>query len=71
MRFVTVYSSESNGINPAYLICARTLGQQLAMRGIALVFDGGATGLTGALADAVIESGGDAIGVVSEKRRPS
>lgn len=38
----------------------------MARRGLTLIFGGGVTGLMGALADAVLEAGGQAIGVIPE-----
>jgi len=40
------------------------LGATLAEEGITLVYGGGRVGLMGVLADAVLEKGGDAIGVI-------
>lgn len=40
------------------------LGQEMVRRGIGLVFGGGAVGLMGVIADAVLTSGGHAIGVI-------
>lgn len=47
-----------------YADTARQLGQELAQRGISLVFGGGAVGLMGVVADAVLAAGGHAIGVI-------
>jgi uncharacterized protein (TIGR00730 family) len=40
------------------------LGRELVRRGIGLVFGGGAVGLMGVIADAVLAAGGHAIGVI-------
>jgi uncharacterized protein (TIGR00730 family) len=40
------------------------LGREMARRGIGLVFGGGGVGLMGVIADAVLEAGGHAIGVI-------
>jgi hypothetical protein len=45
---------------------ARAMGAALARRGIGLVYGGGSIGLMGVLADAVLEAGGSAIGVIPE-----
>jgi uncharacterized protein (TIGR00730 family) len=47
-----------------YRDAARSLGALLARRKIGLVYGGGRVGLMGALADAVLEAGGEAIGVI-------
>ena len=43
---------------------ARDLGLTLAQQGIGLVYGGGKVGVMGMVADAVLESGGEAIGVL-------
>jgi len=48
------------------LLAARELGSALAARGIRLVYGGAGVGLMGALADAVLEAGGDVVGVIPE-----
>jgi uncharacterized protein (TIGR00730 family) len=40
------------------------MGQTLAERGIRLIFGGGKTGLMGAVANGVLEAGGEVIGVI-------
>ena len=47
-----------------YREAARAVGGLLARRRIGLVYGGGHVGLMGALADSVLESGGEAIGVI-------
>lgn len=46
------------------MAAARTLGALLADTGIGLVYGGASKGLMGAVADGVIDHGGDAIGVI-------
>jgi len=43
---------------------ARTLGHELAARGLGLVYGGASVGVMGVVADAVLEKGGEAIGVI-------
>jgi uncharacterized protein (TIGR00730 family) len=64
MKRVCVFCGSSVGARPAYAAAARLLGELLAKRGIALVFGGGRIGLMGIIADAVLASGGEAIGVI-------
>ena len=59
-----VFCGSSPGLRPAYFESARTVGRLLAERRIGLVFGGGRVGLMGALADAALEAGGEAIGVI-------
>lgn len=64
IRRVCVFCGSSAGTNPAYRRAAVALGQSLVRRGLGLVFGGGHVGLMGALADAVIAEGGQAVGVI-------
>lgn len=61
-----VFCGSSNGHEPEYLAATRSLGHALAAREVALVYGGAAVGLMGALADAVLEHGGDVIGVIPQ-----
>ena len=47
-----------------YREAALEVGRGLARRGIGLVYGGASVGLMGALADAALEAGGEAIGVI-------
>ncbi len=47
-----------------YREAALEVGRELARRGIGLVYGGASVGLMGALADAALEAGGEAIGVI-------
>ena len=59
-----VYCASSIRVDQAYKDAAVSLGGILAARGITLVFGGGRVGLMGLIADAVMEAGGTAIGVI-------
>ena len=59
-----VFAGSSPGANPNYLRQAQKLGALLAKRKIGLVYGGASVGLMGALADAVLEGGGEVIGVI-------
>ncbi|HMB61138.1 MAG TPA: TIGR00730 family Rossman fold protein [Xanthomonadales bacterium] len=61
---ICVYCGSSLGASPAYHEAARQLGEELARRDIGLVYGGASVGLMGAVADAVLESGGRAVGVI-------
>jgi uncharacterized protein (TIGR00730 family) len=61
---VCVYCGSADHLHPVYLDGARAMGQQLAANGIRLIYGAGKTGLMGALADGVLEGGGEVIGVV-------
>jgi len=61
-----VYCGSNLGTDPAYAQAATSLGRTLAEQGIRLVYGGGHVGLMGAVADAVIQHGGEAHGVITE-----
>lgn len=63
---MAVYCGARLGQDPVYADAARALGARLACRGLGLVYGGGRVGLMGVLADAVLEAGGEAIGVIPE-----
>lgn len=64
MKRLAVYCGSSPGTDPAFVESARRTGEEMAQRGIALVYGGGRLGLMGIVADAVLENGGEAHGVI-------
>lgn len=64
MKRICVFCGSSMGASPAFAEGARALGTALAEAGITLVYGGGGVGLMGVLADAVLEAGGEVIGVI-------
>lgn len=64
VRNVCVYCGSGLGSDPRYEAAARKLGQAIAKAGIGLVYGGGATGLMGATASAVLENGGRVTGII-------
>jgi uncharacterized protein (TIGR00730 family) len=64
MKSVCVFCGSSDNVSPDYLTAARQMGRVLAKRRLRLVFGGGKTGLMGAVADGVLESGGEVVGVI-------
>jgi len=64
MKRLCVFCGSSVGNNPAYIEAAQALGGLLAARGIGLVYGGGKVGLMGVIADAVMQRGGEVIGVI-------
>jgi uncharacterized protein (TIGR00730 family) len=66
IRSICVYCGSGPGNNPAFVQAARKFGQILARNGIRLVYGGGSIGLMGALADSVIEHGGQVTGIIPE-----
>jgi hypothetical protein len=69
-----VYCGSSPGTDPAFVATAQSFGKILAENGVHLVYGGGSVGLMGALANAVLDHGGAATGIIPEfltkKERP-
>ena len=66
LRRVCVFCGSKHGVRPEYTEAARAMGGALAASGIDLVYGGGRVGLMGEVADAVLEAGGEVIGVIPE-----
>jgi uncharacterized protein (TIGR00730 family) len=64
IQSVCIYCGSSDKIPQAYLQAAREMGQTLASRRMQLVYGAGCTGIMGTLADAVLEAGGEVVGVI-------
>jgi uncharacterized protein (TIGR00730 family) len=64
IKRICVFCGSHSGAREVYGEQARALGRAMAGRGIGLVYGGGGIGMMGAVADAVIESGGEVIGVI-------
>ena len=64
MKRMCVFCGSSPGLMPEYSQAARRLGSILAQRQVGLVYGGGNVGMMGQLAKAVIEQGGEVIGVI-------
>ncbi len=64
LKSICVYCGSADGIRPDYLAAARQMGAILARNGITLIYGGGRTGLMGAVADGVLENGGQVTGVI-------
>ncbi len=60
---ICVYCGSADGVRDEYYQSATQMGQELAREGIRLVYGAGRTGLMGALADGVLQGGGEVIGV--------
>lgn len=64
IKKICVYCGSSPGKNPAYALAAKALAKALCERNIGLVYGGAAVGVMGTIANAVLEAGGEAIGVI-------
>jgi uncharacterized protein (TIGR00730 family) len=65
VQSVCVYLSSSPG-RPVDVAAITALGQELAARGLTLVYGGARRGLMGVLADATLAAGGRVIGVIPQ-----
>jgi uncharacterized protein (TIGR00730 family) len=61
---ICVFCGSNAGADPAYLDSARTVGRELAQRGIRIVYGGGKVGMMGAVADAARDAGGEVVGII-------
>lgn len=66
MKRICVFCGSNPGNNPVYLEVARQLGKALVERKWGLVYGGGKVGIMGAIADVVLEEGGEVIGVIPQ-----
>jgi len=66
VKRVCVYCGSGKGDCSDYTDFARILGKTLADEAIGVVYGGGKTGMMGALAQAVLQSGGQVIGVIPQ-----
>jgi uncharacterized protein (TIGR00730 family) len=61
---IAVFCGSKNGEDPVYMQHARELGMGLAEAGISIIYGGGNKGLMGALANGLLEAGGQITGVI-------
>ena len=66
MQRICIFCGSQVGTNGLYRQAAIALGQLLVRHGYGLVYGGGHVGLMGVIADAVLASGGEVIGVIPE-----
>ncbi|MED3652519.1 TIGR00730 family Rossman fold protein [Heyndrickxia sporothermodurans] len=64
MKKIAVFCGSSNGASNTYIDSAKKLGKELAKRNISLVYGGASVGVMGAVADAVLDEGGQVIGIM-------
>ena len=64
MKSICIFCGSSDSVHADYIEGARLMGRTLAERGIRLIYGGGKTGLMGVVADAVLEAGGEVVGVI-------
>lgn len=66
MKSVCVFCGSRSGAHPAYAEVARAMGEEIARRGLTLVYGGGHVGLMGHVADAALSAGGDVVGIIPQ-----
>lgn len=64
MKNICVFLGSRQGLDKRFQQAARDLAKELVKNNFRLVYGGGRVGLMGVLADAVLEAGGEAIGVI-------
>ena len=64
MKRLCVFSGSSPGARKGYAVAADRFGRLLARSGLGLVYGGASIGLMGTVADAVLDEGGEVIGVI-------
>ena len=66
MKKLCVFCGSSEGKSPKYIANAKELGKEMASKKIGLVYGGASIGVMGAVADSVLENGGEAYGIIPE-----
>ncbi len=66
MKRICVYCGSSPGFDPVFMAMAKQLGELLVENNLELVYGGAGVGLMGQVADAVVDAGGVAIGVIPQ-----
>jgi hypothetical protein len=61
---LTCFTGSTPGNDPKWVDLARTVGSELAGRGIGVIYGAGGGGLMGALAQGALDAGGEVIGVI-------
>lgn len=64
IQSVAVFCGSKSGINSSFLEQTKQLGSFLVKEKIKLIYGGGSVGLMGAVANAVMENGGEVIGII-------
>ncbi|MBN8601045.1 MAG: TIGR00730 family Rossman fold protein [Planctomycetes bacterium] len=64
MKSICVFCGSRLGSKPIYRETAKSVGQLIAQQQLRLVYGGGNIGLMGVVADAVLEHGGEVVGVI-------
>lgn len=68
MKSLCIFCGSNPGRLPAYMDSVSTLGLVLAEENIRVVYGGAHVGTMGALADTVLQAGGEVVGVIPEQQ---
>lgn len=66
MKKLCVFCGSSSGNGDSYMNGAKKLGKTMVEHGYSLVYGGASVGTMGAIADSVLQAGGDVIGVIPQ-----
>jgi len=66
IKSICVYCGSGSGSDPAFAEAAKALGRAMAAENIGLVYGGGAVGLMGTVARAVLDHGGHVTGIIPD-----
>ncbi len=66
MKNICVFCGSNAGANVLYTQAAQALGKLLVAQNLRLIYGGGNVGLMGIIADAVMDAGGEVIGVIPD-----
>ncbi|MHB1921215.1 MAG: LOG family protein [Chitinophagaceae bacterium] len=66
IQSIAVFCGSRLGQDPEYILQTQKLGEDLAYRGLTLIYGGGGAGLMGVLADAALKKGGKVVGVIPQ-----
>ncbi len=69
MNRLAVFCGASIGFKPTYAQAAKNVGEYFAKHNIGLVYGGGKIGMMGAIADTILENGGEVLGVIPDLLR--
>ena len=64
IKSIAVFCGSKSGNNPAYESDAKAIGEILAQKNITLIYGAGNKGIMGAVANAVLENNGNAVGII-------
>ena len=66
IKSIAVFCGSKTGKNPLFIQHAQQLGHLFAEHHISMVYGGGSVGIMGAIADAIMQNGGNVIGIIPD-----